>query len=571
MGDGVAVGRTVGVGSGVGVAGSSPGGPPPDVPMMSTVATARVALPADRRAVVRRADTVWAPGSADADTAKDRLKRPVASTRTCFTMILPSHAMLKRSRAGNPLPTTMIELPAIAVPGAEIWGPSARTSPLGRIRAGIRSARMMVASQVATWLGAAGDPDRSGSDLRFETVRGVDLSRNPASAAGSCRGVGWTPHGNIGRAVGGVVGSIVPRPGSNGHADRHIHYQSAPLPPTTGPPLFSIFIPTRNDAGWLSDAIASARAQTVGDWELVIGDNVSEDATREVATVDDARVRYHRWESVVDVNGNFNRTAALCTGEWLVPLGSDDRLRPHALATFADQIRNREDLVMVVAACSRIDQDGHPAAGTWRFYQGMARLSPGDYDAASWMAAMSAEGQPPWNLGSIAFRRSAVEQLGGLFNPDAGPAADIELVLRMPLAGPVRYLDEPVMIFTQRTDSDAKVQQQSNRLGSGETILGRGLRVGTAAHEQWRGPLRTSERRTVNGLIARSFIQRAAQHRLLAGGAGRQGAFADLRNAWRTSPTTVLTPRQLVYSAGAILAPTSLLRAADRALRLDRA
>jgi GT2 family glycosyltransferase len=303
----------------------------------------------------------------------------------------------------------------------------------------------------------------------------------------------------------------------------------------------------------------------------VIGDNASDDATPEVATLDDPRVRYHRWDSLVDVNGNFNRTAALCSGEWLVPLGSDDRLRPHALATFAEHIRNRADLVMVVAACSRIDQDGHPAAGTWRFYQGMARFSPGDYDAASWMAAMSAEGQPPWNLGSIAFRRRAVEQLGGLFDPDAGPASDIELVLRMPLAGPVRYVDDSVMVFTQRTDSDAKLQQRSNRIGSDDTILARGLRVGVAAHERVRGPLEAGERRRVDGLIARSFIQRAAQHRLLAGGAGRRGAITDLRNAWRTSPTTVLTARQLFFAAGAILAPTALLRAADRALRLERA
>lgn len=175
VGDGVAAGGSVKVGSGVGVAGGSPDGPPLDVPTMSTVATARVALPAERRTVVRRADTVWAPGSADADTSRDRLKRPLASTRTCFTMTSPSHARLKRSRAGNPLPTMVIGLPAIALTGAEIWGTSARTSPLGRIRAGIRSARMIVATQVAIWLDVAVDRDRLESWLRLRTERGVDL------------------------------------------------------------------------------------------------------------------------------------------------------------------------------------------------------------------------------------------------------------------------------------------------------------------------------------------------------------------------------------------------------------
>ena len=288
-------------------------------------------------------------------------------------------------------------------------------------------------------------------------------------------------------------------------------------------PLFSVFIPVRNDARWLPGAIGSVAAQTLDDWELVIGDNVSEDDARAVADgVADERVRYHRFADVVDVVANFNRTAQLCEGEWIVPLGADDRLEPAALETFARAIRERPELVMVVGRCARVDEEGAPAAAVWRFYQGLAPLEPGDYDARGWLRAISADGQPTWSLGSIAFRRSAVEALGGLFDPAAGGASDMELAMRMAIAGPVRYVDTPVMIYTQRTNSDQRQQQRTNRVDdSADTVMGRAFRVGLAAHEAARGPLDRRERRGVQGMIARSFVQRAAQHRVLEGGGGR--------------------------------------------------
>jgi glycosyltransferase involved in cell wall biosynthesis len=335
-------------------------------------------------------------------------------------------------------------------------------------------------------------------------------------------------------------------------------------------PLFSVFIPVRNDARWLPGAIDSVRSQTTDDWELVIGDNVSEDDARTVAAAnDDHRIRYRRFDDVVDVVANFNRTALLCEGEWIIPLGADDRLEPNAMATFGGAIRERPDLVMVVGRCSRVDEEGAPAAAVWRFYQGLAPLAPGDYDARGWLRALSADGQPTWSLGSIAFRRSAVESLGGLFDPAAGGASDMELAMRMAIAGPVRYVDTPVMIYTQRTNSDQRQQQRVNRVDdSTETVMGRAFRVGLEAHEAARGPLDRQERRWVQGMIARSFLQRAAQHRVLDGGGGRAAAWRDVRRALRASPGVVFSPRQLLSAAGAVLAPDWLLALANRMLRV---
>ncbi len=337
------------------------------------------------------------------------------------------------------------------------------------------------------------------------------------------------------------------------------------------PPLFSVVIPVRNDARWLSGAIASVLSQTCADWELVIGDNASSDNSRLVADTGDPRVLYRRFDEAVDVIASVNRTASLANGRWIVPIGADDRLMPEALETFAAAITERPGPVMVVAACSRIDQDGQPAAATWRFYQGLAEIEPGDHDTRSWIRAVTASGQPPWNIGSIAFNGSIVKSLGGFLDPSAGPASDIELVLRMAIGGTVRYVDKRVLVYTQRTDSDHRLQQRQNRIADDEdTVLSRALRASLSNFERWRRPLDAQERGWIEDAIARSFLQRAGHHRLLPGGMGRRGAWHDVRRAWNTSHAAVLAPRELLISLGTLVAPTWTLEAANHVLREAR-
>ncbi len=343
------------------------------------------------------------------------------------------------------------------------------------------------------------------------------------------------------------------------------------VPSLSMAPMFSVFIPARNEADWLPGAIASVQGQTFQDWELVIGDNASTDDTAAIAERFGLPVRGHRWPNASDVFENFNRTAGLCGGAWLIPMGADDRLLPNALETFARSIEQGGAPVMVVGECARIDVDGQPAAATWRFYQRLSSIAQGDYDATSWMRVITREGQPPWNIGSIAFSREATYRAGGLFDPSAGPACDIELAMRMAAVGPVRYVRRRVLIYTQRSNSDQRARQRAERVEDSEqTILERGLRVGLAAHVRLRGSVTEHERDWIADAIAMSHLQRAAQHRLLHGGQGRRGAWRDVRRAWRARRRSVLTPRHLLVAGAALIAPRWALRAANRLLRVDR-
>jgi GT2 family glycosyltransferase len=96
-------------------------------------------------------------------------------------------------------------------------------------------------------------------------------------------------------------------------------------------PAASICIPTLSRLRYLEEAVASARAQTRTDIEIVIGDDGDSPDIRAfcLATVAaDPRVRYQKNPQRLGLAGNWNALAAAARGERLVLIGDDDRLLP---------------------------------------------------------------------------------------------------------------------------------------------------------------------------------------------------------------------------------------------------
>ena len=95
----------------------------------------------------------------------------------------------------------------------------------------------------------------------------------------------------------------------------------------------SIITPVHNDEAWLGRAIESVRAQTHGDWELIIVDDGSTDSSLAIAqgkAAADGRivvVAQERRRSGAARNAGLDRA----TGEWVLFLDSDDTLEPQAL------------------------------------------------------------------------------------------------------------------------------------------------------------------------------------------------------------------------------------------------
>src|SRR5579885_1650883 len=98
--------------------------------------------------------------------------------------------------------------------------------------------------------------------------------------------------------------------------------------------MISLVMPTYDRRATIGRAIASVRAQTYADWELVIVDDGSTDDTASaVAAIPDARVRFVREAHNQGVTAARNRGLDEARGDFIGMLDSDDELVPQALAT----------------------------------------------------------------------------------------------------------------------------------------------------------------------------------------------------------------------------------------------
>ena len=102
--------------------------------------------------------------------------------------------------------------------------------------------------------------------------------------------------------------------------------------------LVSICIPTHSAKRleYLREAVASVRAQTHTDTEILLWDNGHDEPLRAFAEQqmrDDSRVRYRRQNPSVSLGANFNSALQAAQGDYVVMLGDDDRLVPHAVET----------------------------------------------------------------------------------------------------------------------------------------------------------------------------------------------------------------------------------------------
>lgn len=98
-------------------------------------------------------------------------------------------------------------------------------------------------------------------------------------------------------------------------------------------PKISVCIPTYNRAHFLPDAIDSVFAQTIADWELIVCDDGSKDATPEVLSrYPDPRIRYIRHSRNVGKSNNMRSGFEIAKGEYFIKFDDDDRLTPEFLA-----------------------------------------------------------------------------------------------------------------------------------------------------------------------------------------------------------------------------------------------
>lgn len=125
----------------------------------------------------------------------------------------------------------------------------------------------------------------------------------------------------------------------------------------------TIGVPVYNGADYIAEAIASHLDQDFGDFELIVSDNCSEDATpdivKEFAAADD-RVQYTRNDTNLGGPANFNRLFRLGSGELFRWAAADDRIEPGYLRRVVAMLDADPGIVIGHSDSLLIDPDSVP-------------------------------------------------------------------------------------------------------------------------------------------------------------------------------------------------------------------
>ena len=196
-------------------------------------------------------------------------------------------------------------------------------------------------------------------------------------------------------------------------------------------PTVSIGLPVYNGARFLRRALDALLAQSFRDFELVISDNASTDATPQIISeyaARDSRVRHMRAAVNGGVSANFRRVLTESSGRYFMWAGCDDWWAP----TFVERVFGalERDHGAVVAMCDVERQDESGATlDTVRFSGAMdpSRMTPAR------LALLLAGGWPFHLFVYGLFRADVLRRAFNGFAPVV--AADRLLMCRMALTG----------------------------------------------------------------------------------------------------------------------------------------
>lgn len=138
-------------------------------------------------------------------------------------------------------------------------------------------------------------------------------------------------------------------------------------------PLVSLGLPVYNGERYLAQALECLLAQSFTDFELIISDNASSDATEQICrehAARDSRIVYYRQPENLGAIRNFNFVFEASSGEYFKWASYDDLCEPTFLEKTVAVLEAEEDVVVAYSRSDMVDASGQ----SWKH-----RL-PSDYD-----------------------------------------------------------------------------------------------------------------------------------------------------------------------------------------------
>jgi glycosyltransferase involved in cell wall biosynthesis len=208
----------------------------------------------------------------------------------------------------------------------------------------------------------------------------------------------------------------------------------------TRSPHVTFVVPTYNLARFLPECLESIFAQTFEDFEVLVMDDCSPDAERDVVRLfDDPRLRYVRHPENVGHLRNYNEGIRLANGRYLWLISADDRLRrPYVLERFVKALDTHPEASFVFCPVVHLENAGETTCSGWR--EGSDRHLNGH----SFLETLIRTNCLP--TPAVMARTTAWRAAGG-FPLDLPHAGDWYLWCVFALEGDVVALDEPMVNY----------------------------------------------------------------------------------------------------------------------------
>ncbi|NDJ61555.1 MAG: glycosyltransferase [Chloroflexi bacterium] len=132
---------------------------------------------------------------------------------------------------------------------------------------------------------------------------------------------------------------------------------------TQAQPTFSVCIPNYNYGHFIGETIQSVLDQTYPLFEVIIADNASTDNSVEVIrSFNDDRIRLVENRYNIGFAPNLQRATMYAQNDFINLLSSDDQMKPDALETYVEIIREMSDQaerLVLYSDVDTFDNDGH--------------------------------------------------------------------------------------------------------------------------------------------------------------------------------------------------------------------
>lgn len=196
---------------------------------------------------------------------------------------------------------------------------------------------------------------------------------------------------------------------------------------TQNVPLVSVCMPVYRSERFVAEAIHSVLSQSFTDFELIVVDDASPDATHEIASsIQDPRLRVYRNEQNLGPEGNWNRCMGMARGQYIKVLPGDDTLYPVCLE---DQVGVLEDVLnqdVVLTYCARDIVDGGGRRVMRAKFPGHGLINAASLVRRTIRYGGNIIGEP----GAVLFRADAAAK-AGKFDASLGFVTDLDYWVRL--------------------------------------------------------------------------------------------------------------------------------------------